>query len=112
MLFNFLATNSRYCRLGLVLWFFILNLFCRYEAQFIQDIVKEVGKKLNRMILHVPPYLVGIESRVKEIRSWLQDGSDKVGIAILHGFGGVGKTTIAKTVFNQNFHEFDSWSFL
>jgi hypothetical protein len=64
------------------------------------------------MILHVPPYLVGIESRVKEIRSWLQDGSDKVGIAILHGFGGVGKTTIAKTVFNQNFHEFDSWSFL
>ncbi|KAL9370055.1 hypothetical protein Peur_041254 [Populus x canadensis] len=84
----------------------------RYEAQFIQDIVKEVGKKLNRMILHVPPYLVGIESRVKEIRSWLQDGSDKVGIAILHGFGGVGKTTIAKTVFNQNFHEFDSWSFL
>ncbi|KAJ6961492.1 disease resistance protein RPV1-like isoform X2 [Populus alba x Populus x berolinensis] len=84
----------------------------RYEAQFIQDIVKEVGKKLNRMILHVPPYLVGIESRVKEISSWLQDGSDKVGIAILHGFGGVGKTTIAKTVFNQNFHEFDSWSFL
>ena len=64
------------------------------------------------MILHVPPYLVGIESRVKEISSWLQDGSDKVGIAILHGFGGAGKTTIAKTVFNQNFCEFDSWSFL
>lgn len=91
---------------------FNCEFICRYEAQFIQDIVKEVGKKLNRMILHVPPYLVGIESRVKEISSWLQDGSDKVGIAILHGFGGAGKTTIAKTVFNQNFCEFDSWSFL
>jgi len=42
----------------------------------------------------------------------LQDGSHDAAIAILYGIGGVGKTTIAKSVFNQNIHKFEGKSFL
>jgi SpoVK/Ycf46/Vps4 family AAA+-type ATPase len=36
----------------------------------------------------------------------LRDGTHGAAIAILYGIGGVGKTAIAKTVYNQNFHKF------
>ncbi|PPD75613.1 hypothetical protein GOBAR_DD27462 [Gossypium barbadense] len=75
----------------------------RHESQFIQDIVKEVQNKLHLISLYVPPYLVGIDSLVTQINQWLeQDGANKVGIATICGIGGIGKTTIAKVVYNQN----------
>jgi replication-associated recombination protein RarA len=36
----------------------------------------------------------------------LRDGTHGAAIAILYGIGGVGKTAIAETVYNQNFHKF------
>ena len=36
----------------------------------------------------------------------MRDGTHGAAIAILYGIGGVGKTAIAKTVYNQNFHKF------
>ncbi|XP_061944833.1 disease resistance protein RUN1-like isoform X2 [Populus nigra] len=84
----------------------------RPEAKFIQDIVKKVGEMLKRTILHVPSYLVGVDAQVKGINSWIQDRPEDVNIAVICGIGGVGKTTIAKTVFNLNFEQFDCWSFL
>ena len=42
----------------------------------------------------------------------MQDGSHDAAIAILYGIGGVGKTTIAKSVFNQNIHKFEGKIFL
>ncbi|XP_059653205.1 disease resistance protein RPV1-like [Cornus florida] len=82
------------------------------EASFIQKIVKEIGNKLNRTVLSVCPYPVGIDSRVKNINSWIQDGSTDVGIVTICGIGGIGKTTIAKTVYNLNFDRFEGSSFL
>ncbi|WCJ41975.1 Disease resistance protein (TIR-NBS-LRR class) family [Euphorbia peplus] len=86
----------------------------RYQSQFIQNVVKEVGNKLNRVVLNVAPYLVGIDSRIVNINSWLQDGSNDVGVAAIYGAGGIGKTTLAKIIFNQNqnFERFDGSSFL
>ncbi|TYH81445.1 hypothetical protein ES332_D03G201300v1 [Gossypium tomentosum] len=85
----------------------------RHESQFIQDIVKEVQNKLHLISLYVPPYLVGIDSLVTQINQWLeQDGANKVGIATICGIGGIGKTTIAKVVYNQNIPRFESFSFL
>ncbi|KAM7515827.1 hypothetical protein LguiA_005410 [Lonicera macranthoides] len=83
-----------------------------YEAKFIQKVVKVLEEKLKRTILSVPPYLVGIEWRVKNINLWLQDGSTEVGIVALCGMSGIGKTTIAKYVFNLNFERFEACSFL
>ena len=44
---------------------------------------------------------VGIEEQVKEIIDLLDWGTEKSAIAImLHGFGGLGKTTLADAVFS------------
>ncbi|XP_021827374.1 TMV resistance protein N-like [Prunus avium] len=87
----------------------------RYESQFIQEIVEKIGNKLdhtwNRR-LRVDSYLVGIDDRVKGLNMWLEDGSTDVGVAVVCGMGGIGKTTIAKTAYNQNFNKFPGSSFL
>ncbi|KAM1027777.1 hypothetical protein FF1_040473 [Malus domestica] len=83
-----------------------------HEAQFIKKIVKVIEAKLSRTPLSVAPYLVGINSRVEEITLWLQDGSSDVGIFVICGIGGIGKTTIAQVVYNSNFSRFEGRSFL
>ncbi|KAM1064495.1 hypothetical protein ACFX2A_029132 [Malus domestica] len=84
----------------------------RYESKFIEKIVKVVGDKLSRTSLSVEPKLIGIESQVEEINLWLQDGSTNVGILVVYGMSGIGKTTIAKHVYNSNFRSFEGSSFI
>ncbi|KAL3575991.1 hypothetical protein D5086_021274 [Populus alba] len=83
-----------------------------YEAHFVQSIVENVSKHLDQKIFHVPLHFNGRDPLVQYINSWLQDGSHGVDIALLYGIGGVGKTAIAKSVFNQNFYKFEGKSFL
>ncbi|KAG5549705.1 hypothetical protein RHGRI_014865 [Rhododendron griersonianum] len=82
-----------------------------HESKFIQQIVRVIGDKLNRPVLHVAHNPIGIESRARNINSWLLDES-KVRIAVIYGMGGIGKTTIAKYAFNLNFGRFQASSFL
>lgn len=83
-----------------------------YESRFIQEIVKEVRNMLNRMVLNVTRYPTGIDFRVKKINLWLRDGSTSVGVWLICGVGGIGKTTIAKVAYNLNFDRFEASSFL
>ncbi|KAL7257871.1 hypothetical protein ACSBR1_004062 [Camellia fascicularis] len=82
------------------------------ESKFIQKIVKVVGDKLIRTTLGIAPHLIGIHSRAKNIGLWLQDESSDVGIVAICGMGGIGKTTIAKVLYNLNFSRFKGSSFL
>lgn len=94
--------------------FFILIAILRYESKFVKQIVKVVDEKLSRLRTPfiVASYPIGIDSRVKYINSWLNDGSADVGIILVNGIGGIGKTTIAKFVYNLNFRKFEGSCFL
>ncbi|XP_057498759.1 disease resistance protein RPV1-like isoform X2 [Actinidia eriantha] len=83
-----------------------------HESDFINKIVKVIRAKLDEKVLHVAPYTVGLEYRVEDINSWLQNMSADVGIAMICGMGGIGKTTIAKDIYNSNHERFEGSSFL
>ncbi|XP_030957023.1 TMV resistance protein N-like [Quercus lobata] len=83
------------------------------EAVFIQNIVEEISNaKLNWMSLYVAEYPVGINSRAEAIESILDIGLDEVCMVGMYGLPGVGKTTIAKAVYNKIAKHFDGSSFL
>ncbi|CAN6569905.1 unnamed protein product [Malus baccata var. baccata] len=84
----------------------------RYEGQFIQEIVEEIRNKVDHASLDVAPFSVGMDYRVERLNMWLQDGSNDVGVAVICGMGGIGKSTIAKAAYNRNFDRFQGSSFL
>ncbi|KAM7469340.1 hypothetical protein LguiA_007523 [Lonicera macranthoides] len=83
-----------------------------YESKFVQKITDWVGEKVRRTPFFVAPKLIGMDSRAKHINKWLQDDSSKVILRGICGMGGIGKTTIAKFVYNENYRSFDASCFL
>ncbi|KAF7851311.1 hypothetical protein BT93_L4139 [Corymbia citriodora subsp. variegata] len=86
----------------------------RYEAGLIQSIVKELSIHPKRTPLYVTKYLVDKKSRVQKLIWLSQDesaGSDVLMIG-LWGPGGIGKTTIAKVLYNVIEKQFQGCSFL
>ena len=86
--------------------------FCRYESKVIQKIVNVVNDKVTCNTLTMTRHPVGIGLSVQEISLWLRNGSTDVEVFALYGVGGVGKTTIAKCVYNMNLGLFEGHSFL
>ncbi|KAK9070931.1 hypothetical protein SSX86_009499 [Deinandra increscens subsp. villosa] len=86
--------------------------FEKPEAEFISKIVNVIRKKLNYNLLYVDDNLIGIKNHVDRIESWLQDPSPEAVILLIHGMGGIGKSTIAKCIYNSNYKEYDVSCFL
>lgn len=79
----------------------------------IKKIVEDVSGKLNNKNLFLAPYLVGINSRLQAVSSMLLVGlNDTVRMVGILGSGGIGKTTIAKAIYNQFCEGFEGSSFL
>ncbi|KAG5223826.1 TMV resistance protein [Salix suchowensis] len=83
-----------------------------YEAELIKRIVNDVACKLGNKTLHVAKHPVGILSRVQGVISLLKGARNNVSIVGIYGIAGIGKTTIAKAVFNSLYFGFEGSSFL
>ncbi|KAK3411267.1 hypothetical protein EUGRSUZ_I00028 [Eucalyptus grandis] len=83
------------------------------ESKLIQDIVKRISCQLDRTPMHVAKHPVGIESPVVMLKSMLNlESNDHVVMVGLWGRGGIGKTTLAKALYNSTFRQFEGSCFL
>ncbi|XP_027907247.1 TMV resistance protein N-like isoform X2 [Vigna unguiculata] len=89
----------------------ILN--SRNESEAVKNIVKNVTSLLDKTELFVANNPVGVESRVQEMVQLLeQKQSNNVLLLGVWGMGGIGKTTIAKAIYNKIGRNFQGRSFL
>ena len=84
----------------------------RNESEFIQEIVQTVFIIVNCTYLNVANHPVGIESRVQDINLLLSIGRNDIRMVGILGVGGIGKTTIAKAIYNLIAHQFEGSCFL
>ncbi|KDO40701.1 hypothetical protein CISIN_1g0007801mg, partial [Citrus sinensis] len=87
----------------------------RHDAQLVNKIVEDVLKKLEKITVSTDSSngLVGLNSRIEQIKPFLcMDSSDTVQIVGIWGMGGIGKTTLAKAIFDQFSHEFEGSCFV
>ncbi|KAJ0837140.1 putative TIR domain, P-loop containing nucleoside triphosphate hydrolase [Helianthus annuus] len=83
-----------------------------HEAQVIKSIVEKVSLKIWPIDSHVDENLVGMEQRMQALDPYLEIGLNDVRMVGIKGMGGTGKTTLARTIFDKQFVNFEGRSFV
>ncbi|XP_030444384.1 disease resistance protein Roq1-like [Syzygium oleosum] len=78
-----------------------------FETQFIQQIIGDIESRLSLQRSYVAGGLVGMHSRVANVVQLLCLGEDDVRIIGICGMRGIGKTTVARAVYDKICGEFD-----
>ncbi|CAJ1949609.1 unnamed protein product [Sphenostylis stenocarpa] len=76
------------------------------ENTVVKEIVSEVMEILDRTFMSITDFPVGLESRVQHCIGFLRKQTREAYILGIWGMGGIGKTTIAKAIYNELRHEF------
>ncbi|XP_018720144.2 TMV resistance protein N-like [Eucalyptus grandis] len=82
------------------------------EGKVIKDIVQRVLQKIPIRNRYLPPYLVGIDHRVSRLNKISDVGIRHQQVIVIWGKRGIGKTTLAKAIFNILSPKFESQCFL
>ncbi|XP_039169504.1 disease resistance protein RPP5-like [Eucalyptus grandis] len=77
------------------------NLKDHGEDKLVKLVVEKVTSSLWTKLTDVPNDLVGIKDRMDDIMKKLDLGVSDVRFIVIHGMGGIGKTTLAEAVFEQ-----------
>ncbi|CAM8887299.1 unnamed protein product [Rhodiola kirilowii] len=84
----------------------------RNESDMVEQIAEELHNRLHQKGSDIVQGLVGMESRLEELISCMCMDQDDVRIVGICGMGGIGKTTIARTIFDKVSYQFEGSCFL
>ncbi|CAN1751479.1 Disease resistance protein L6 [Linum perenne] len=82
------------------------------QGVIVDEVYSKVWSHLMRSYKLVTEDLVGIDSHVQQVTALLSLESGGVKIVGIHAMGGMGKTTIAKAVYDQLYSQFDRFCFV
>ncbi|XP_039168585.1 disease resistance protein RUN1-like [Eucalyptus grandis] len=84
-----------------------------YEGELVKSVIQKVLNELKKEFrLVIPENLVGIDGHVEKVMKFVDNNSSAILFIGIHGMGGIGKTTLAKTIYNKLSNQFKYRSFI